>query len=757
GNVDPAFNTYFSSSSNDEVYDLELQDDGKILVSGIFTKYNGDLSFEDFIRLNTDGTLDYTMALTFNESINESQIWNDDKIFVKGGFETLNGNAVKYISALNSDGTTYTSFNAGTSLSTIGLGYSTIGFDMLDRVYIGFGGTNDYNGSTIYSIGRINTDGTLDESFHPSGEGPISSEYGTALLDVVTFNSGNIAYVGNFYKFDTKLHNNIVLIDSIGNLSPLMPTDKGFDAPVYETAIQSDGKIISVGAFKKYGDITTNGIARINTDGTLDATFVASISGAQTLAIQSDGKILVGGKFSNVNGTSKNDLVRLNSDGTIDATFSSGSGVTGGDNSITAIKILSDGKLLAAGSFSNYNGTLRNDIVRLFDNGSLDTSFDPGAGCDNKIFVLAEDSAGNYLVGGAFSQYQYTDVGVMFRVLPDGLLDTTFVHTMENDEINDIIILSDEKIMVGGAMKYEGTTNRHLLRLFNTGCIDPSFVPGFDIEDVVEDIFLNEDGRMYVSGNFNSYAGNTCYNLALINSDASFNSTFNTTKFCDASATHIEKTTDGKLIISGDFQSINGASRNYIARLYASDSTPPVCTTPTGVTATSITTTTAKIKWDAMADALNYRLQYRVLGTTPWTTKVSTTIQKKIKTLAPSTTYEYHVRSECADAEVSAYSAIQTFTTLPLREAEDTIHGNISIYPNPSNGNFIIQFPIEEDAESKIISVKNILGDEIYSIEIKNDAALIQEIQLPKNIISGIYFVEILMLNKIFLQQIVVE
>ena len=74
---------------------------------------------------------------------------------------------------------------------------------------------------------------------------------------------------------------------------------------VYASAIQSDGKVLIGGAFTGVTGIGRNYVARLNSDGTLDAAFNANITlvaanAVRTIVVQSDGKILIGGIFTTV-------------------------------------------------------------------------------------------------------------------------------------------------------------------------------------------------------------------------------------------------------------------------------------------------------------------------------------------------------------------------------------------------------------------------------------------------------------------------
>jgi hypothetical protein len=88
------------------------------------------------------------------------------------------------------------------------------------------------------------------------------------------------------------------------------------------------------------------------------------------------------------------------------------------------------------------------------------------------------------------------------------------------------------------------------------------------------------------------------------------------------------------------------------------------CEPPMGLTASSISSNSARISWATASGALSYSLQYRQLGTTRWRIKSTTGTVAKLKNLRPNTSYEYEVATVCADG-ASEYSPIQIFTTTP--------------------------------------------------------------------------------------------
>ena len=117
----------------------------------------------------------------------------------------------------------------------------------------------------------------------------------------------------------------------------------GLDSNLNTVAIQSDGKILTAGGSDAY---------RLNSDGTLDATFNNNLGLASkvvnAIAVQSDGKILLGGVTISIGIFNNAELLRLNSDGTPDATFNTNLG-TGFSSTVETTSVQSDGKILVGG------------------------------------------------------------------------------------------------------------------------------------------------------------------------------------------------------------------------------------------------------------------------------------------------------------------------------------------------------------------------------------------------------------------------
>ena len=356
-----------------------------------------------------------------------------------------------------------------------------------------------------------------------------------------------------------------------GPLDTSFVVGTGFNDAIRKFAIQSDGKIVAVGGFTSYNGTSINRIARLNTDGSLDTSFVVGTGFdaglVYTVAIQSDGKIVVGGQFTAYNGTSINRIARLNTDGSLDTSFVVG---TGFNSDVNAIAIQSDGKIVVGGNFTNYNGTARSRVAQLNSDGSLDTSFAVSTGFDTIVYDIAVQTDGKVIAGGIFTTYNGTSRNRIARLNTNGSLDTSFVvGTGFDNGVYALDIQPDGKIVaVGIFISYNGTSIRRIARLNTDGSLDTSFVVGTGLNDAVFSVAIQSDGKIVVGGQFTSYNGTTQNCITQLNSDGSRDTTFSIgTGFGTPYVYALAVQTDGKVLAGGSFISYNGTSISRIARL----------------------------------------------------------------------------------------------------------------------------------------------------------------------------------------------
>ena len=286
---------------------------------------------------------------------------------------------------------------------------------------------------------------------------------------------------------------------------------------INKSLVLGDGKVLVAGRFESVDGHTTNDIARFNSNGTIDTSFSSPVfsttiggdSGGyiNTFVTQSDGKIVVGGSFSRVNGVSRVGLARLDVNGSLDATFATQSWGSFGE--VRDIVIQNDDKIVCVGTFPsgsrrvNTDGTLDTTLV---------TSTSPGFGDDNfySVALLPSGSEQAILIGGNFQQWNtFSDYHHLVKLHPSGALDFGFAGanldiTTGNslDRINKIKVGDDGYIYVAG--RFRDTLAGPNVR--NAGFARLTTVDEGDGIGAFDSGF-----RTYISGSDQNLSGTTIY------------------------------------------------------------------------------------------------------------------------------------------------------------------------------------------------------------------------------------------------------
>lgn len=347
------------------------------------------------------------------------------------------------------------------------------------------GGRAEIQGDYDFTLIRYNTDGSLDNSF--GGDGKVSYNFGALYDDyaneMVLESDGKITLVGHT-NLNT-LNSSICLarflpngdIDpSFGNSGEVI-TDLGTDYDFgYTLAQNAEGKYAVSG--KSSSDVY---VALYDENGTLDANFgtggiarIVAQSGfvyyGYDIAFQPDGKIVVGGTYGE-NGNINFFVARFNTDGTLDNTFSVNGLLDTDFNNNSAdwgytVEVLSDGKILLAGStYSSGNG---DDIalVRYNSDGTLDQSFNGSGklsvdfGDDESAYTMLIQPDGKLLLGGRTYNATLDEAKYLLaRLNSDGTVDNTFgsggvTYTTFGSytyyDLENIALQPDLKIVVTG-------------------------------------------------------------------------------------------------------------------------------------------------------------------------------------------------------------------------------------------------------------------------------------------------------------------
>lgn len=187
----------------------------------------------------------------------------------------------------------------------------------------------------------------------------------------------------------------------------------------------------------------------------------------------------------------------------------------------------------------------------------------------------------------------------------------------------------------------------------------------------------------------------------------------------------------------------------------------PDCMKPIVLYTTNIKSTSARANWNLVSNSQTYTVRYRQVGTQQWSKTTALFNFKKLIGLFPDTEYDWSVKSVCdAVNNISSdWSAIQNFTTKPLRleEGEIMLKINLEIYPNPFWTSTTISFFVAENSRITI-ELFDLTGRKIKTLFNNYPGAGSYKTVLHREQLkSGIYLLRITMnaessITKIFLQ-----
>ena len=350
----------------------------------------------------------------------------------------------------------------------------------------------------------------------------------------------------------------------------------GANGPVNVIVVQTNNNNLFVGGdFTQFNDQPFQHVVRLSQSGSIDNTFIPGSvlsNSVRALAVQSDGRLLVGGLFTNAGNNGQSYLVRMTTAGSIDTDFLSG--LTGPNNFVDAIVLQTDGRMVIGGGFTSVNGSNFSRVTRLESNGSLDAGFNPGTGANRDVHAVAVSGDGSILVGGDFNVFNGTGASGLVRLRPDGSVDSSFNTGFGFDDSVRAIVVQpgDSKIIVAGYFTdANGAFRPRIARLNLNGSVDLAFNPGQGANEYISALALQPDGKILAGGGFTRFNGIERNHLVRLNPNGTVDFTFNMGAGADNYVSTVALQTDRKVVIGGGFRNFNGAPRNYIARLAGGD------------------------------------------------------------------------------------------------------------------------------------------------------------------------------------------
>ncbi|HQZ82230.1 MAG TPA: FG-GAP-like repeat-containing protein [Pyrinomonadaceae bacterium] len=560
GGVDPTFNAVPALSLASPLAQRDqqqaIQADGRILIWGGALSVDG-VAKGRIARLNSDGSLDATFTYCdcgIDVFANAAPL-ADGKILAAGRF----GNQAKVI-RLNNDGTLDPTFVFSLSLpppSPAVRESASIAAVRNDGTFY-ITKTWAWQGHSGIDLFRINADGSRNSAFASILIGSGSPNY--SVLSAIELLSDG----GFFISINTNSFNNrsadVRKYLASGTVDPAwtppaFPSGAPSQNVVRGLAAEADGSLLIAGEFTAINGTPKKNIVRLMPAGNVDLNFTAPDT-FQGMGIRrtSSGKFLVSATDGLAFPTK---LRRLNSDGSLDATYAM-------DNSVA--DIVNAWSLDASERTVFDSGSA---FVRLQQDGSLDTTFNTNVGVFGRIAAMARQSDGKVLMAGDFTQFNGVAAGNFVRTNDDGTLDPTFnAGTGFNSPPTNLYLQPDGKVIaIGTFSQYNGFAVSRIVRILANGSLDAGFNVSIDQGRSVYAVEPLSDGRMYIAGNFLTVGGASRPGVARLNADGSLDANFNALIGGPVNITAVKVQPDGKVLIGGEFSGIGGFNRSGFARV----------------------------------------------------------------------------------------------------------------------------------------------------------------------------------------------
>jgi len=569
GSVDPSFNPGVGvccgsgtgpTDLSGSISAIAIQKDGKIVLGGSFSAIEGTPR-QGLARLNADGTLDTTFdpgpGLGAGQGspgspVGAIVVQPDGKLLVGGSFISVNGVPRNGVARLNPDGSVDTGFDPGSGLvDTLTTSGRAAALVLLGNGQVLVAGSFQLlNGYGRFSIGRLNTNGSVDQNFTPYLPRLQSGVFESISIDGLAVQTdGNIMVSGTFDTADSEIRNGLARLNKADGTvdTSFNPSIDSLNGESYTVlGLQADNRLIALRQFSG-----NRAIVRLNLDGSLDTTFsmvLLAAGGGGSLQVSSVAALpnrqwLVGGNLSAGTTPLHQAMALINADGGLDDAFNPRLEVAEGSAShVLAVAVQKDGKVLVGGTFQRVDGTGRNRLARLNHDGTLDGSFTPAVEVGNLPGYVSEilvQDDGNVLIGGLFTTVNGFNRNSIARLNQDGSLDASFdvgSGTSAPDQsigkVSALALQPDDSVIVAGDFtQFNGVSLPWLGRLNTNGSVDTGFIPPLwhcpdcsppDIRDIV----VLSDGKIVIGGTFNRVEILLVNGLARLFPDGTADSTF---------------------------------------------------------------------------------------------------------------------------------------------------------------------------------------------------------------------------------------
>lgn len=495
GADDPDFYVGTGVKEN-HISSILAQSDGKILIGGFFTEYNG-VAANSVVRVLPNGQVDteFNIGEGPQGQILDMTERANKNILIGGVFSQYAQQPASLVE-LKPNGSLHK------IIAVVSINWITSIIESPDGKVTLAGEFTRVNGMELPFLVKFNTDYTINNSFHPL----ITYNNPNGRFLEVTKNGKLITGANQDFLriFDGSnvVSKEIVQLNALGfydnSFSPRFPTNNPY---IVSTALQEDGKVL-LGGFVQ--DFNGPNLVRLNPDGSKDNSFEigtgpttgSNLAGmAYKMAVKDD-IIYIAGYFKDYNGVASQSIVGVDLNGTIVKTFSA----LPADSQVNDFALQSDGRIIVIGHFKFPGGDKR--VVRLNADGSLDDSFFLASATGN-ILVVTTDEMDRIYFGGSFMTMNGALSNSLVRLLPDGNLDTSFdIQAGFDDNVLTLALLPEGHVAAGGYFKkFNNEVANGFLILDQTGARVPAPSATFGNKSVTVKLkYL--DGSLYLAGRY---------------------------------------------------------------------------------------------------------------------------------------------------------------------------------------------------------------------------------------------------------------
>jgi hypothetical protein len=379
---------------------------------------------------------------------------------------------------------------------------------------------------------------------------------------------------------------------------------------VYALAQQADGRLLIGGDFFSVNGAPRRNLARINSNGSVDDTWVVDADAPVVAIVAAPQGIFVGGGFKNVNSIPRNYTAKLSYGGTVDSQWNPNP-----DSFVVAFASRGP-DLYVGGWFRNIGGKAKGGVAKVDpETGAVSSAW--VAFTNSRVFTLGMDETSLYL-GGDFTEVNSTSRSAAARVnLETGAVDSGW-NAICNDYVLAVTVHRGAVYLGGAFTSVSGLPRRCIARVNQAGgAVDPTWNPGannlvYSIKAQGEDLFVAglffeigglfrnglaklktvdtgavdfswdadadgssvalslEGNALFAAGIFEQLAGEPAFGLARLDMVTGESSRAFPVRVESPGLVHaLAEQPDGKLVIGGEFKSADGINRSNIARLNA--------------------------------------------------------------------------------------------------------------------------------------------------------------------------------------------